>query len=384
MTARYVSTLAILCILVGVFYLLAYPKESQALSVGDPSVATTTLIISICGDLVINSGEECDVPGETGAYSTSIAGRQCDETCRYGPYCGDAVLQTIYDEECDDGNNTDNDFCSAECLEETSDTGGGSSGGGGGGGGTSQDGGSDDELGDTQVTVQGFAYPNSTVHVLIDGDQVGTVRSNSAGEFLFTTDTDPGTASLGFWASDSAGTRSITFNTTFDITQGAVTNVNGILLPPTIRANTTQVNPGQPITLSGQTTPSVAVEVYIDSGSPILKTTAGANGNWTTVFNTTGVSANTHTAKARFIRGTGVLQTESTFGTALQLSIGVNGAPTSNADLNRDGSVNLIDFSILIFWWNTNGGNSNPPADINGNGRVSLEDFSILLFNWTG
>ncbi|MCA9360257.1 hypothetical protein KC850_04480, partial [Candidatus Kaiserbacteria bacterium] len=55
-----------------------------------------------------------------------------------------------------------------------------------------------------------------------------------------------------------------------------------------------------------------------------------------------------------------------------------------NADLNRDTKVNLIDFSILLFWWNSNGGDSDPPADINRDGNVSLTDFSRLLFNWTG
>jgi hypothetical protein len=55
-----------------------------------------------------------------------------------------------------------------------------------------------------------------------------------------------------------------------------------------------------------------------------------------------------------------------------------------SSDLNRDGSVNIVDFSILLFWWNTDGGASNPPADINQNGRVGIEDFSIMLFNWTG
>jgi hypothetical protein len=66
------------------------------------------------------------------------------------------------------------------------------------------------------------------------------------------------------------------------------------------------------------------------------------------------------------------------------LFVGVDGQATQPSDLNRDGSVNLIDFSILIFWWQTTGGDSNPPADINQNGNVGLEDFSILLFNWTG
>jgi hypothetical protein len=57
--------------------------------------------------------------------------------------------------------------------------------------------------------------------------------------------------------------------------------------------------------------------------------------------------------------------------------------PTT-ADLNRDGKVNLTDFSILLFWWNTDGGTSDPSADINGDKKVNLTDFSILLFNWTG
>ena len=49
-------------------------------------------------------------------------------------------------------------------------------------------------------------------------------------------------------------------------------------------------------------------------------------------------------------------------------------------DLNGDGKVNLIDFSILLFYW----GSDNACADQNSNGKVDLVDFSILLYNWTG
>lgn len=345
------------------------------------NIATTTLTISICGDSIVNAGEECDVVGETGAYSTTIAGRQCDDvSCQYGPYCGDAILQTLYDEECDDGNNTDDDFCAADCTIEFADSGGGSSSGGGG----SSSGGSDREVGNTRVSIQGKAYPNVTVTILIDGESVGTVRTNNKAEFTFNVDVDPGTASVSFWANDNANTRSATVNTTFDITQGAVTNLNGILIPPTIRASETKVNPGAQITLSGQTIPNATVEVSIDNGKKTLSATSDANGNWSVPFDTSTVTVDTHTVKARFITGSGALKNESTYGTALSLFVGVEGKTTSNSDLNRDGKVNLIDFSILIFWWGTPGGNSNPPADINGNGKVGLEDFSILLFNWTG
>ena len=344
------------------------------------TVATTTLRISICGDLIVNSGEECDVPTDTGAYSTSIAGRQCTNVCNFAAYCGDAILQTLFGEQCDDGNNNTDDFCAADCTRETADAGGGSTGGGG----SSGSGGRDTPLGDTQVTLQGKAYPNVSVTILMDGDPVGTVRTNSRGEFLFNLGVEPGTASFSFWANDVSGTRSATFTTTFDVTQGAVTSVNGILIPPTIHTTTAQINPGAVIILDGQTVPNATIQVSVDNAAPTLTTVADATGRWQVSFNTSGLRADTHTVKARFIEGTGTLKRESTYGTTLSLFVGVEGKATSNSDLNRDGKVNLVDFSILVFWWGTPGGNSNPPADINSNAKVGLEDFSILLFNWTG
>jgi hypothetical protein len=222
------------------------------------------------------------------------------------------------------------------------------------------------------------------VHVLLDTREVGTVRADSSGRFDFATNASPGTVSMGFWSNDNSNTRSITYNTTFDVTQGAITNVNGVLLPPTIRVSDTTINPGDTITFSGQTSPNVAVEVHIDNGSPILRTTSGADGTWSVPYTTTGLSAAEHTARARFALGSGGLSSQSTFSTSLQLFVGVEGRAATPSDLNRDGGVDLIDFSILIFWWGTPGGESDPPADISGNARVGLEDFSILLFNWTG
>ncbi len=298
----------------------------------------------------------------------------------YGPYCGDGILQTLNGEVCDDSNNDGADFCSADCKNETSDSGGGSTGGGG----SSSSGGRDTPLGDTQVSITGKAFPNATVNILIDGTSVGSVRTNTKGEFTFRTGASPGTSSFSFWATDSAGTRSRTVNTTFEVTQGAVTSLSGILVPPTIRSTNVNINPGEKITFSGQTMPNVAVEVSIDDGKKVLTTVADASGQWAVQFDTGTVTIDTHTAKSRFILTTGTLKVESPYGTVLSLFVGVAGKVTSNADLNRDGKVNLIDFSILVFWWGTPGGNSNPPADINQNGRVGLEDFSILLFNWTG
>lgn len=340
--------------------------------------STTTVSVSICGDFLINDGEACDVPGEVGVYSTTIAGRQCNTSCQFGPYCGDGILQTLFGEECDDGNNTSSDFCSALCKIEVAGSGGGGSGGGGG-----SSGGDSREVGDTQVSVAGTAYPNQTVHIIFNAEEIGTVRANAQGAFSFAFDASPGTASVGFWANDSTGVRSVTLNLTFDVTQGAITNIRGVMLPPTISVDTATLNPGDKIALFGQTAPNKKVELFIDNVK-VAEKNSGADGRWSIDHDSSKLSLAEHLAKVRYTEGGTALVRQSNFSNSLTLFVGVEGRQSLPSDLNRDGKINLTDFSILIFWWQTNGGNSNPPADINGNGKVGIEDFSILLFNWTG
>ncbi len=52
--------------------------------------------------------------------------------------------------------------------------------------------------------------------------------------------------------------------------------------------------------------------------------------------------------------------------------------PPKTGDINGDGSVNVVDFSILLSKWNT----SDSASDLNGDGIVNVVDFSILLSNW--
>ena len=51
------------------------------------------------------------------------------------------------------------------------------------------------------------------------------------------------------------------------------------------------------------------------------------------------------------------------------------GKESCECDLNGDGRVNLVDFSILLFYWGTN----NECADQNLDGTVDLIDFSLQL-----
>jgi hypothetical protein len=53
------------------------------------------------------------------------------------------------------------------------------------------------------------------------------------------------------------------------------------------------------------------------------------------------------------------------------------------ADLNFDGKVNIIDFSILLYFWNKTQP-SNRCVDINFDGIVNIFDFSIMMYWWGG
>jgi len=184
-------------------------------------LATTSVTTSICGDSLVDGAEQCDVPGETGVYSTTILGRQCNTICQFGPYCGDGILQTIYAEECDDGNNADGDFCGGDCTIEPA----GSGGGGSSGGGSQSSGGSSTPLGDTQISISGTTIPRATINIILDAKAIGSVRADANGDFEYATNASPGTVSMGFWTEDDSNVRSITYSTTFDVTQGAITTL---------------------------------------------------------------------------------------------------------------------------------------------------------------
>ena len=357
--------------------------------------ATTTLRVTICGDGLLNTGEVCDDGLDNdGAYATSTALRRCNSQCSgYGPYCGDLVLQSYYFETCDDGNNVDGDYCSAICLREVNpitEGGGTTPTGGGGGGGPGLPPGTVIVLNPTKVIIEGKAYPGSDVNILKDGAVIGVVRASGSADFLFeTSNVTPGATTFGFWAEDVEGLRSIAFTTTFQVTENAVTTVSGIFLPPTIQIDKRVVKPGEIIYLNGQTVPNVEIGTHINSETEFIEYASSTSiGKWDLYFDTTLLERDEfHTAKAFFEMDTtdGNAEIKSGFSQSVSFYVGEGDiSDVMTADLNVDGKVNLIDFSILLFHWGTGGGTSDPPADINLSGKVDLTDFSIMLFHWTG
>lgn len=276
-------------------------------------------------------------------------------------------------------------------------SGSGGSGGGGGGGsggssGNTAGGGFEStdapyRSGDGRVIISGYAFPRSEVFALVDGKAVTSVTADSQGIYSVTIDEIArGAYTFGVYAVDDADVRSSTFSTSFTVIGARTSALSNINLSPTIKVTPDPVNPGTPAVLSGYALPNSTVTIENEKeGSMASKQTftvqANGSGVWTTTLQTNNFTVGTYKVRARAVQTDGA---STNFSNYTFYGVGQNAARPINADLNRDGKVNLTDFSILLFWWNSDGGNSDPSADINGDARVNLTDFSILLFNWTG
>lgn len=340
--------------------------------------------VRICGNGTVDFAEVCDdgTINNVGGFSSSTASRECNPDCfGYGPYCGDGILQVRFTEQCDDGNNISGDLCDAACKEEIPvkprATG-------------APPRGSTPPLPAipgtipsetlTKVVLQGKAYPNSSVNILLDGKVFGVVQADTNADFLFTTtNVTAGTASFSFNARDRYGTASLTTTDVFDVVQSAVTTVANIFLPPTISVKPATVAPGGLVLLAGQTVPNSHVVVELHSATSSLEADADRAGDWALQVDTSSLGNGDHTAKALFQISSVI---RSGFGKSISFSVGT--APPSGScgepDINGDNKVNLVDFSIFLISWNT----TDAKADFNCDKNVNLADFSIMLFSWTG
>src|SRR3989339_464394 len=364
----------------------------------DEFVPVEVEVIYSCGDGFVQLTETCDkgfppiIPENVGTSTCQnfndifgnffVSGvlhcsNDCSSFATSSCYtCGNGYKEEV--EECDGGS-----LGGLSCTS-MGDIGGGGSKGGSSGIAAGYNPGSVDEL-KTQVIVNGKSYPHADVHILVDGVVVGIVSADAKANFYFeTNEISPGVASFGFWSEDADGLKSTLLTLTFRVISGAVTNISGVYISPTIDIVNKSVKQGENVVIYGQTVPQTEVQVHIHSDEQFVEEIKSneESGKWELVFNTEPLEEDFHTAKALFqveINGNII---KSGFSKAISFYVGKIGgeAPCPEADLNHDGRVNLTDFSILLYYWGTD----NTCADQNQNGVVDLVDFSIMMYYWTG
>ncbi len=240
----------------------------------------------------------------------------------------------------------------------------------------------------TTVTVSGLAYPSGNIFLLKDGQVISSTVANANSQFTFSvSNLSTGSYILSVYGVDSAGNQSSLLSFPVTVTTGFPTNVTGLFISPTINVDNSEVLHGNTVTIFGQTVASSTVTLSLYSGSEILfNTVSDKHGAYSYSLDTSALSLGSPLVKAK----ASFAGQSSDFGTSVSFIIGdqniaKNQTQQSQYDLNGDGRVNLIDFSIMVYWFGREPlTGTGLRADFNHDGKVDIVDFSILAAHWTG
>ncbi|OQB05692.1 MAG: hypothetical protein BWY19_00825 [bacterium ADurb.Bin212] len=165
-----------------------------------------------------------------------------------------------------------------------------------------------------------------------------------------------------------------------------LTTVSDIILPPTIEIDNNQIAPGEAIQITGRGTPGYKTIIMTEPPVNSFEVTVDENGDYEYLLSDTiDMELGDHKLYSLV---QDLLGTQSLFSNTLFFRVS-NGdtdpgeepvCNVSKGDLNCDTTVNLADFSILVYYWGTN----EKSADINNDSIINLADFSIMMFYWQG
>ena len=328
--------------------LFFFPSIVLATSV--PS--SVSVSVYYCGNDTVDPGEVCD--------GSDLNGQSC------------STLGYV------DGTLT----CQINCQFNTTGCNTSSGGGGGGGGGITV------YVPKTSVNFSGKAYPGSQIYLLKDGQiALSTPASPDANFNIELSGLSAGNYVFSIYAEDYKGVRSKTTSFQISVTSGASTQVSGIFIAPTINLNKKTIKQGDNLSIFGQAFPQSAVTIAINSDEEhFAKINANEQGAYLYNFDTSVLALGEHHTKAKSAIGNAL----SNYGEILKFTVNNTGKEQTNyqkGDLSNDGKVNLIDFSILAYWYNRKISGDfkvKEKNNLNNSGNVDLVDFSILAYYWTG
>jgi hypothetical protein len=244
---------------------------------------------------------------------------------------------------------------------------------------------------ETGADFSGRAYPGQSVTLLRDGEVIATTIAGGDARFsIRVTGLTPGVHIFSLYAEDHQGIRSALSTFPLTITSGVIISVTGIFIAPSLEVDKSEVRKGDDIVIFGQTAPQADLTIEV-SGSPsfFAQTVSDEDGIYLHYFNTAPLDHGVHLAKSKAsIRGLAV----SGFSRAVSFTVGIRTIFKARpgmvfGDLNGDGRVNLIDFSIGAYWYlrPLSPAMQNTECErLNCDRAINLIDFSIMAYYWTG
>lgn len=237
---------------------------------------------------------------------------------------------------------------------------------------------------------KGIAYQGSIITLTKNGDVLATLPAQPDGTFeLHIRDLPSGTYSFGLRAQDSLGLLSKLVLFTVYVAPGIATIVDGIFIPPTITSDKVEVKQGETIVFSGTSVANAEVRLSLTASDEFLKKIAtNASGTWKYTLNTSMLNLGDYDAKARTVTASSlslysdILTFRIGSVTRLRSVVSTLTGFRKRCDLNNDNRVNLLDFSIMAFWYKRLG--FPDKVDLNTDTKVNLTDLSILAYCWTG
>jgi len=229
-----------------------------------------------------------------------------------------------------------------------------------------------------KVVFKGKAYPKAFLTLSKNDKIAATFSAESSGFFeKELSGVRGGTYNFGIFAEDSEGRKSVTLTFKITVLPDATITISGIFIPPTISLSRTRVEKGQKTNILGQAFPESKIYILILPGEIVKETITDLRGKWFFELETGVLEKGEYKIQARAFLENGE---QSQFSQSISLEI--IEPICRGADLNFDEKVDIIDFSILLYFWRV----SNPEnvcVDINKDGLVDLVDFSIMMHQWT-
>ncbi len=247
------------------------------------------------------------------------------------------------------------------------------------------------------VVFSGFAYPGASLVFLKDNSVIGTDVANTEGLFKKNIVINSGLTTLSLYARDWQGLVSPTVNISIYIPPSAQVDITSIMLGPTITAPAS-VALGSIVTITGSGLPESTIRLFNLEGTSAgpATTVVDASGRWKIAFQTKGLSVGEYGFKAN-AQATAAQGSLTAFSSALRFRLlgqeqikdleDELPAQCIGSDFNADGAINIVDFSIMLFYWNSplpESITTNKCVDLVPDGVVNLRDFSVLMHDWTG